>query len=523
MPRPEVARPPTVLIPNARTRSNIRPRPTDTMHQLHRSVRRGAHVPCVFLGLFTMLGGTARCQIYTSETKIVASDGAPFDTFGESLAVSVDTMVVGAKRANVVGTDSGAAYVFGKSGTGWDQSAKIVPADAAPGDLFGFGVAIDGDLIVVSSPADDDRGGNSGSLYAFRRAAPGWIQESKLIPNDGQPGDLLGLGLGLAVEGDTVIAGAPFQNANGAASGAIYVFVKAAGNWMQQAKLVPFEAYAGDNVGRTVALSGDVLVAGSSQGEAAYIFRRSGSSWLEEAKLTAAPTEHFGFQAAISGTTILVGASAASGAAPAAGAVYVFEFDGTTWTRQARLVAADGMTGDNFGTTLAIRDNRAVIGTFRTDGSHGLSSPAYLFQRAGPAWLQMGKFAASDWDPLATFGTPVAISGDHVCIGSSGADSLRGAAYIFELANLPSGGLGDLITLLLSLDLSGGTEAGLEAKLQTALALLLDDNPHNDAAAITALRAFILQVQALSGISIPQAEADALVAAAQTIIDLILG
>jgi hypothetical protein len=179
---------------------------------------------------------------WTHRQRLVASDGSSNDYFGSSIAISSDTLLVGAFFASsAAGVDGGAAYVFDLAGGAWTQSAKIVQPDAQPGDFFGVSVAIDGDTAVVGA-FRDDRGANSdqGSATVFLRQGASWIRQAVLLAPDGAAGD--GFGIGVALSGDTCAIGA-FTDDVGAATdaGEAHVFRRLSGAWSHERR---FSAWA---------------------------------------------------------------------------------------------------------------------------------------------------------------------------------------------------------------------------------------------------------------------------------------
>src|SRR6185295_8510334 len=112
---------------------------------------------------------SALASHFTSETKLNASDASALDFFGRSASLSDDTIVVGAYRNEAGGSERGAAYVFARSGSAWPEQQKLTAGDGADDDFFGWSSDIDGNVIAVGSPGDDDRGDASGSAYMFRR------------------------------------------------------------------------------------------------------------------------------------------------------------------------------------------------------------------------------------------------------------------------------------------------------------------------------------------------------------------
>jgi hypothetical protein len=235
-------------------------------------------------------------------------------------------------------------------------------------------------------------------------------------------------GISVAVYGSTAVVGA-YQKQFGL--GAAYVFVRSSTLWSQQAKLTPADPGSNDQFGVSAAMSGSTVVVGAwgkdSATGAAYVFVRSGSVWSEQAKLTASDAvagNQFGVSVGVSGTTAVVGAN---GNNSGEGAAYVFVRSGRTWSQQAELTASDAATGNvgSFATSVAIYGSTALIGA--------PSGEAYVFARSGTAWSQQAELTASD----ATndyFGESVANYGSTAIVGASGTLAQSGAAYTF--ANL---------------------------------------------------------------------------------------
>jgi hypothetical protein len=160
--------------------------------------------------------------------KLVADDGATNDFFGFSVALSGDTVVIGAFRDSddVKGVDSGSAYVFARSGTNWSQQAKLTATDGAANDTFGGNVALSGDTAVIGALGDDDdvNGVDSGSAYVFTRSGTSWSEQAKLIAADGAAGDVFGISI--AFSGDTIVIGADLNDEKALNAGAVYVFTR---------------------------------------------------------------------------------------------------------------------------------------------------------------------------------------------------------------------------------------------------------------------------------------------------------
>ena len=138
------------------------------------------------------INGQASLKVSNEIAKLEATDGAAGDRLGFSVAVSGDTAVVGAPHDSDKGGVSGSAYVFVRNGTSWDQQAKLLASDGFGGDSFGSSVAVSGDTVVVAAHGDDDNGNFSGSVYVFVRSGTSWSQQAKLLASDGTPLDALG-------------------------------------------------------------------------------------------------------------------------------------------------------------------------------------------------------------------------------------------------------------------------------------------------------------------------------------------
>ncbi|MCC6551862.1 MAG: hypothetical protein IT372_02420 [Polyangiaceae bacterium] len=380
--------------------------------------------------------------VSTQHAKLVAADGEPGEHLGAAVAISGDTAVIGAYWDDDLGTASGSAYVFVRSGADWVQQAKLLAGDGASSARFGHSVAISGDTIVVGAYGDDELAGWAGAAYVFVRTNGAWTQQAKLLASDGAYADQLGISV--AVSGDTALVGADGDDEMGDHSGSAYVFVRSGAAWTQQTKLLAAEGQAVDWFGMHLALGGDTAVIGApgdddlgNHAGSAYVFARSGAVWTQQAKLLAgdgSAEDQLGISVAVSGDTALVGAYADDDLGSNAGSAYVFVRSGAAWTQQAKLLAGDGAAGDSFGGSVAISGDSALVGSGWDDHLGFNSGSAYVFTRSGAAWTQEAKLLAGDGAAEDQLGHSVALSGDTAAIGAwmdddMGADS--GSAYIF--------------------------------------------------------------------------------------------
>ncbi len=374
--------------------------------------------------------------------KLTADDGGAGDEFGRSVAVSGNTIIVGADGSNDSGENSGSAYVFVHSGAGWSQQAKLTADDAAALDIFGYSVSISGDTAIVGAPWDDDKGDGSGSAYIFVRSGTAWSQQAKLTASDGAASDWFGYSV--AISGDTAIVGAYGDDDNGDLSGAAYIFTRTGTAWSQQAKLTPGDGAGGDQFGCFVAIDGDTVIVGAygdddkgNDSGAAYAFVRAGTSWSQQAKLTAidgAALDSLGTTVDISGDTAVISAHGDDDCGDGSGSAYVFVRNGTSWSQQARLTPNDGATLDAFGFA-AVSGDTVIVGAHNDDDKGDSSGSAYIFTRNETSWSQEAKLTAGDGAAGDHFGWSVALSGGTAAVGALddgdyGASS--GSAYVYE-------------------------------------------------------------------------------------------
>jgi ketosteroid isomerase-like protein len=470
--------------------------------------------------------------------------GARFEDSNQTTITNTDGLASSDNSA----TDSGAVYVFKRDANGdWIQDAYLKTSNAEGGDSFGDSVAISGSTIVVGAywedsnqttvtnadgtASSDNSATDSGAVYVFKRDANGdWIQDAYLKASNAGSGDRFGISV--AISGSTIVVGALGEDSNqttitnndGSASsdngatdsGAVYVFKRdAAGNWIQDAYLKASNAEASDYFGHSVAISGSTIVVGAvyedssqttitntdglassnngaSYSGAVYVFKRDAAgNWIQDAYLKASNAEandYFGSSVAISGSTIVVGAidedssqttitntdgqpglpdnNSASGA----GAVYVFKRDANgDWIQDAYLKASNAEAYDFFGISVAISGSTIVVGAYGEDSnqttitnsdgtassnnSASNSGAVYVFKRdANGDWIQDAYLKASNAEASDFFGYSVAISGSTIVVGAYQEDSSQttitnddgsasannsapnsGAAYVFKL------------------------------------------------------------------------------------------
>lgn len=390
---------------------------------------------------------------FEAEAYLKAPNAEAEDRFGYSVAISGDTIVVGARLEDSQQTsisndatassdntapDSGAVYVFVRSGTVWGQQAYIKAPNADEGDRFGGAVAISGDTIVVgarqeaslqqfitngTTANETNTASGIGAAYVFVRSGTTWSQQAYLKASSNGVSDLFGHAV--AIADDTIVVGVLYEESseggviNGSTAsvdnsashaGAAYVFSRSGTIWSQQAYLKAPIPEANDVFGTSVAVSGDSIVVGAPGED-------SNQNWI-----TNGPT------------------ASSDNSASGSGAAYVFIRSGTTWSQQAYLKAANARSPGLFGNSVAISANTIVVGadwensnqsgitngsTASDDSSAAQSGAAYVFVRSGDSWTQEAYLKASNSEEDDRFGASVAISGDAIVVGAGYEDSQK--------------------------------------------------------------------------------------------------
>ena len=336
---------------------------------------------------------TREAANWTKEQCLSEEDEAPNndDNYGV-IAVSGNTLVVGAALDVTNGVIGGAAYVYVRDGHTWSLQQKLFASDRA--NFLQFGVAVDvvGDTIVVGAHGDNDEGFQTGAVYVFRRNGTTWTEEQKLKASDAAPDSAFGSSVALSEQ--TIAIGAPSESSGALSSGAVYVFVNDGTSWQQQGKIKANSAMNNQQLGSTVSVSGDTIVAaapGELIGEpaddfnnvlskgAVYIFDRTGTSWDHQKRFFERDrnrTGGFAVRAAIDGDTIIVGDPTYDAGARFTGAVYVFERNGNGWSLKHTLAANDGQFLQAMGFSIAVSGDTVIAGT-----QSQFSIPAvYIFQ-----------------------------------------------------------------------------------------------------------------------------------------------
>jgi len=376
-----------------------------------------------------------------SESPLRPDDGEEAEFFGWSTAILGDVAVIGASEDDDNGPSSGSAYIFMRSGHRWVQHQKLLPADVSSYDTFGNAVAISDSFAVIGAQLDDDVASDAGAVYLFRREGDMWLEAEKLTASDGAALDHFGSSV--AIAGDLLCIGCSLDDDNGENSGSAYVFHRTVSGWMEEAKLLASDGSIDDRF-EEVSISDSTILVGAwgdqDQGDltgSAYVFVRTETGWIQQAKLIAndqGAGDQFGIDVSLSGDRALIGAWANDDNGENSGSAYVFRRDNTVWSQEAKLLPDDGAEFDEFGISVSLRGDMALVGADVDDDRGENSGSAYLF-RFDSVWSQFFKFTAGDGTDFDYFGISVALDSAGALIGAGGDDDNgadAGAAYVYE-------------------------------------------------------------------------------------------
>lgn len=335
---------------------------------------------------------------WTLDARLLGPDGAAGDAFGSAVAVSDTHLLIGAplhERGGLV--DHGAVHVFARDGDDWVLQTTLLPDGIADqfdgGVLFGSALALQGTRALIGAPGARNSGMfNSGAGFVFDRSGAVWSQTSRLAATDPAPNDRTGASL--ALDGDTAVLGAPDDDVDGRSDqGSALVFVRSGDAWTQQTRLVAPDGATSDNAGIAVALSGDTALLGipdatigtTPEQGAVRVFRRSGNTWSAQQKLVAsdgANYDTFGTTLAFDGDVALIGTDFVPEP------LYVFKRSGDSFAQTLRIDAADSRMNDRFGRAIALWSNIALIGAAGDDGEGRFGNPgegsAYVYLDGAP-------------------------------------------------------------------------------------------------------------------------------------------
>ena len=342
---------------------------------------------------------------WTQQAKLVSSDLQETDYFGHSVSINSDGTyaIVGAYGEDTGASLAGAAYIFTRSGSTWTQQQKIQASDKQASDLFGVTVSIsgDGNYAIAGAYVEDTGGSSAGSAYVFERSGSTWTQQQKIQASDAGFNKYFGYSVSLNSDGTYAAISSPRDNNDW--TGSAYIFTRSGSTWTQQQKIQASDASSGWRLGYSIAISGDgaYVIVGSHYHDgvsfglcAAFVFECSGSTWTQQSMLIGEDSDRtagdmFGYSVQINsdGTFAVVGAprDRDNDVTPIsnAGAAYVFERSGSTWTQRVKIQSSEIQAEDEYGNVAISGDGKyAVVSANFEDG--GAGDP---LQNAGAAYI----------------------------------------------------------------------------------------------------------------------------------------
>jgi hypothetical protein len=391
-------------------------------------------VAVLFTLLLAALSGRSN-PVVDTVTKLSPSDISSNLFFGTSVAIDAGNVAVGARD-----NGRGAVYTYAFINGSWQRTqARLVdPAPPGSSDAFGTSVSIEDGLLVVGQPKGS--GNLSGQAIIFRLVSGRWVLE-RILSETNPPAPVNGFGTSVSLEDNFIAVGNP-QDPTGPGSGAVSIFVANGTNWTRQAKITAPAGTAQAFFGVSVSIYNDTVLVGANQvgiTGAAYVFVRNGTNWTLQATLkpTGLPTgANFGTSVALDDDTAVVGAPGQPTNGVNGGAVYIFQRVSGNWILRQELTSSNNTSGLGFGTAVAVRDNAVTVGVpFR--GINGTTNAGvadiYLFN--GTSWVFAQEVSKPTPKNGALFGNSVGLGPSGLIVGAPSDSSIvfkGGSAYIFQ-------------------------------------------------------------------------------------------
>jgi hypothetical protein len=356
------------------------------------------------------------------------------DLYCDPTLTAMSVMVAGSPSTE----GSGVADVFVREGTSWNCQMRLYPGDTTA-QRFGHAVAVSADRLVVGAPWSNLPAYRAGAAYIYRREGLAWVPEIRLIPSDVAAQDYFGTAVDLSTE--RVVIGAPDDDDQGSNSGSAYVYRLQGTSWVPEAKLLSFSGGdSSDEFGNAVSMTADRIAVGAHADEgggSVYVYRLQGTTWAPEAKLVApdhATGDNFGASVCLSGNLLAVGADQDDDASSNSGSAYVFRREGTSWLFESKLTAPDGAAEDRFGSSVSVSSDRMLVGAQQDDDYGPDSGATYVFARnTAMQWMLYTKLAPPSAQPSDRFGGSVALSNGVAVATAPGHAGYTGAAYILAV------------------------------------------------------------------------------------------
>lgn len=374
--------------------------------------------------------------VETNGLALQPADLAQAAGFGTAVAHWGDTLVVGAPQSDKA---AGAVHLFNWDGQQWQETARLTASDGVANDNFGRSVAISGQTILVGASGHSAAGWQAGAVYVFELGDGRWQQTAKLLPASTQD---IRFGWAVALAGETAVIGAPYRYSQGEMLnvGSATIFSRQGQEWQQQTRLTTGQgggAVANDLFGWAVAVAGDTVAVGAYLQESVYVYEEANGQWRETAVLRdSSPGSQFGYSIALDADRLLVGAPASGRVATRAGTavLYIYQPEGS-WAEVARLAPGNLRPGSRFGSAVAVAGEVIAVGMRESDGRADMeeSGGTIAFRFANGQAAPIAEFYAPQPASFAHLGTAVAVSANTVFTGAPGHENTSGTVYTFSL------------------------------------------------------------------------------------------
>jgi FG-GAP repeat len=383
-------------------------------------------------------GGWGDCSTNNiSEYNPVADvTGAAVDNFGYSVSISGNYAIVGAPFDDVgVNTNQGSASIYQLTGGNWVLMQKITDPAGALGDIFGNSVSISSNYAIVGAPLDDGvAGADQGSASIYQLTGGNWVLMQKITDPASALGDRFGSSV--SISGNYAIVGAEVDDVGvNSDQGSASFYQLTGGSWVWMNKITDATGATNDYFGYSVSISGNYAIVGAyednvganaNQGSAS-IYQLTGGSWVWMNKITdpaGAVDDNFGYSVSISGNYAIVSApSYAVLSNMNQGSASIYQLLGASWVWINRINDGGGAAGDNFGTSVSISGNYAIVGAQNTKGVGGVAQGSTsIYQRLGFGWQKVQFVNDPSGNFFDKFGNAVGIdaANKRFIIGAAG-------------------------------------------------------------------------------------------------------
>lgn len=368
---------------------------------------------------------------WEEQSKLIAEDGEQYDYFGYSVSISDEYAIIGAYGDDDNGDYSGSAYIFYNNAGIWEQYSKLTPSDPGINDRYGSSVSIYQGYAVIGSPNDDDNGSNSGSAYIIKNESGNWVEYQKILASEGNAPDYFGNSV--CISGNNIIIGS-LDNELGYNAGSAYIFNNNGGNWIEKNRIFAEDGNANDLFSYSVSISGTTAIVGAIGDEkngifqadytgSSYIFETLNNNW-EQDTVFRAPFKYdavqYGQSVSILDDIAIVG----SRASIYTGIAYFYKRIQGEWIKQFETTSTYGAS---------FSESTSLSGEYALVSNRG-KEEAILFRKVNDNWQFYQKLEAEDHYIYAEFGNSVSISGDYAIIGAYRDKEFgigSGSAYIF--------------------------------------------------------------------------------------------